>query len=185
MSKRAAILAAGIATVSVALGGCGVSVDAGGENAATHPASGIFVSNTVGGAGISVKTNPTVAYQPPSSTPPASVPAGLTAAVSHIESVVTGGCWQDAHYGNVYGAYDQLFWWQGDCGDTVGQVTVELYPSAAAASANAHHSGPSALLDRYQDGAALVDVYTNAPLSVLSDLETVKGLVTVAGYGGA
>ncbi|MGD0810723.1 MAG: hypothetical protein ABSA91_13610 [Acidimicrobiales bacterium] len=184
MTKRAAILAAGIAAVAVALGGCGVSVDAGGENAATHPASGIFVSNTVGGGNISVHTNPTVAYQPPPSTPPASVPAGLTSAVAHIESVVTGGCWQDAHYGNVYGAYDQLFWWQGGCGDTIGQVTVELYATAAAASANAHHSGPSALLDRYRDGAALVDVYTNAPLYVLADLGRVRGLVTVAGYGG-
>ena len=131
MSKRAAIVAAGVVTISLALGGCGVSVDAGGENAATHPASGIFVSNTVGGASISVKTNPTVVYQPPSSTPPASVPSGLTSAVASIESLVTGGCWQDAHYGNVYGAYDQLFWWQGDCGDTIGQVTVELYPTAA------------------------------------------------------
>jgi hypothetical protein len=185
MTKRAAILAAGIATISVALGGCGVSVDAGGENAATHPASGIFVSNTVGGGGISVKTNPTVPYQPPPSTPPASVPAGLTSAVADIESVVTGGCWQDAHYGNVYGAYDQIFWWQGACGDTIGQVTIELYPTAAAASAKAHHPGPSALLDRYQDGAALVDVFTNAPLYVLSDLGTVKGLVSVPGYGGA
>ena len=109
-------------------------MDAGGENAATHPASGIFVSNTVGGGNISVKTNPTVAYQPPPSTPPASVPAGLTTAVADIESVVTGGCWQDAHFGNVYGAYDQFFWWQGGCGDTIGQVTVELYPTAAAAA---------------------------------------------------
>jgi len=185
MTKRAAILAAGIATVTVVLGGCGDSVRAGGENAASHPASGIFVSNTVGGGNISVKSNPTVPYQPPPSTPPASIPTGLTSAVADIEPVVTGGCWQDAHLGNVYGAYDQLFWWQGDCGDTIGQVTVELYPTAAAASANAHHPGPSALLDRYRDGAALVDVYTNAPLSVLSELGTVNGLRTVPGYGGA
>ena len=110
MTKRAAILAAGIATIAVALGGCGVSVDAGGENAATHPASGIFVSNTVGGAGISVKTNPTVVYQPPSSTPPASVPAGLTSAVADIESVVTGG---DVYKRQTQGHTDR--------GDTCGQ----------------------------------------------------------------
>ncbi len=185
MSKRAAILAAGIATVSVVLGGCGDSVRAGGENAASHPASGIFVSNTDGGGNISVKSNPAVPYQPPPSTPPASIPTGLTSAVADIESVVTGGCWQDAHFGNVYGAYDQIFWWQGGCGDGIGQVTVELYPTAAAASAKAHHPGPSALLDRYRYGAALVDVYTNAPLSVLSELGTVNGLRAVPGYGGA
>jgi len=185
MTQRAAILAAGVATMALALGGCGESVRTGGENAATHPASGIFVSNTVGGGNISVHSNPTVPYQPPASTPPASVPSGLMSAVAHVESVVTGGCWQDAHFANVYGAYDQLFWWQGNCGDTIGQITVELYPTAAAASANAHHRGPSALLDRYQDGAALVDIYTNAPLYVLSELGTVKGMVTVPGYGGA
>jgi hypothetical protein len=182
MTKRAAIVAAGVVIALVA-GGCGDSVRAGGENAATHPASGIFVSNTVGGGNISVQDNPSVPYQPPSSTPPASVPAGLTSTVSQVESAVTGGCWQDAHAGNVYGAYDQFFWWQGDCGDTIGQVTVELYPTAAAASSNAHHPGPSALLARYRDGAVLVDVYTNAPLSVLSQLGSVKGLASVPGYG--
>jgi hypothetical protein len=185
MTKRPAILAAGLATIALVLGGCGDSVRAGGENAATHPASGIFVSNTVGGGDISVRNSPTLPYQPPPSTPPASVPAGLTGAVAHIESVVTGGCWQDAHSGNVYGAYDQLFWWQGSCGDTIGQMTIELYPTAGAASASAHHAGPSAVLDRYQDGAALVDVYTNAPEYVISELGAVKGLVTVPGYGGA
>lgn len=157
----------------------------GGENAAMHPDPGIFVSNTVGGGVISVRNSPSVPYQAPPSTPPASVPSGLTSAVARVESAVTGGCWSDARYGNVYGAYDQLFWWQGDCGDTVGQITVELYPTVASASASAHHPGPSALLDRYQDGAILVDVYTNAPLYVLSQLGGVKGLVTVPGYGGA
>ena len=43
----------GLAAAALALGGCGVSVAAGGHNAATHPASGIWVSPTVGGGPIS------------------------------------------------------------------------------------------------------------------------------------
>ena len=97
---------------------------------------------------------------------------------------MTGGCWDNAHSGSVYGAYDQLFWWQGDCGDTFGQVAVELYPSAAAASSQAHHPVTSAVLARYLDGPVIVDVYTSAPLSVLSQLEAVRGLQAVPGYGG-
>jgi hypothetical protein len=112
------------------------------------------------------------------------VPSGLSSALDDIQHAVTGGCWDNAHYGSVYGAYDQLFWWQGDCGDTVGQVTVELYPSVAAARGEAHHPVTSAVLARYMDGAIIVDVYTSAPLSVLSQLATVKGLQAVPGYGG-
>ena len=50
--------------------------------------------------------------------------------------------------------------------------------------ANAHHPSPTSLLDRYQDGNVLVDVYSNAPQTVLAELATVKGLVPVPGYGG-
>ena len=185
MSKRLAVLAAGFATVSLALAGCGDSVPAGGENAATHPASGIWVSPTVGGLTISeLYPTPTVPFQAPPGTPPRTLPSGLVATEDAVQSALSGGCWQDAHFGNVYGAYDQLFWWQGQCGDTIGQVTAELYPSVAAATANDHHPTSNALLERYQDGAVLVDVYANAPLSALSPLGQVKGLKAVPGYGG-
>ena len=169
-------------TAAMALGGCGVSVAAGGSNAATHPASGIWVSPTVGGGNISGGAVAAVPFEPPPSTPPAALPSGVSSTIGAIEHVVTGGCWENAHYGNVYGAYDQYFWWQGECGDTVGQVTVELYPSAKAAKGQAHHSAPSGVLARYLDGLVLVDVYTSAPLSVLSQLGTVKGLQAVQGY---
>jgi hypothetical protein len=102
--------------------------------------------------------------------------------VSRIEASVTGGCWQDAHAGNIYRAYDQLFWWQGSCGDTSGEVTVELYSSAAEAAAQAHHPSVMALQARYRDGAVLVDVYSNAPLSVGTELGGVRGLALVPGY---
>jgi hypothetical protein len=184
MSKRLAVLAAGFASVSLALAGCGDSVAAGGENASTHPASGIWVSPTVGGLTVSeLSPTPTVPYQAPSSTPPRPLPPGLVATVQATQAAVTGGCWQDAHFGNVYGAYDQLFWWQGQCGDTIGQVTVELYASVAAATANDHHPTSNALLERYQDGAVIVDVYANGPLSVLSELAGVKGMGPAPGYG--
>jgi hypothetical protein len=39
------------------------------------------------------------------------------------------------------------------------------------------------LLARYQDGAVLVDVYYNAPGSVVVVLSGLKGLVAVPGYG--
>ncbi len=81
-------------------------------------------------------------------------------------------------------AYNQNFWFQGDCGDTTAQVAVEQYATPAAATANAHHPTPTALLDRFQDGAILVDVYVNAPSYVLTELGAVKGLVPVPGYGG-
>lgn len=170
-------------TAALALEGCGVSVAAGGRNAATHPASGVWVSPTVGGGNVSGGTAGAVPFQPPPSTPPAAQPTGLSSTIGDIEHVVTGGCWDNAHYGSVYGAYDQLFWWQGDCGDTVGQVTVELYPSATAAKGEAHHPVPSGVLARYLDGPVIVDVYTSAPLSVLSQLGAVKGLQAVPGYG--
>ena len=53
MTKRAVMLAAGLATVALALAGCGDSVHAGGENAAIHPSSGIWVSPTRSAANIS------------------------------------------------------------------------------------------------------------------------------------
>ena len=92
-------------------------------------------------------------FRPPPSTPPAALPSGLSSTIDDIEHAVTGGCWQDAHYGNVYGAYDQLFWWQGDCGDTVGQVTVELYPSAKAAKGTPITPVDRGVLARYLEGA--------------------------------
>lgn len=184
MAKTSALLVVGFAAVSLALAGCGDSVAAGGENAATHPASGIFVARTVGGENISEPyPTPTVPYLPPSSTPPQPLPAGQSATVAAIEKAVTGGCWEDSHSGDLYGAYDQLFWWQGQCGDTIDQVTVELYPSVAAATKELHHASDSALLDRYQDGPVIVDVFTVAPLSVLSQLGGVKGAHPVPGYG--
>jgi hypothetical protein len=183
MRTRAVTWASAVVSAAMALSACGVSVAKGGENASTHPASGIFVSPTVGGADISAKPAPLPPYRTPSSTPPAVLPPGQTAAVPMIERAVTSGCWQDARAGNVYGAYDQHFWWQGSCGDTIGQVTIELYPSVAEASAAAHHVSSVPLLARYQDGAVLVDVYSNAPESVISSLSTLPGLVAVPGYG--
>jgi hypothetical protein len=186
MYKRAAVLVAGLATMTVVLGACGDSVRAGGENASTNPASGIWVSPTVGAENISGHLGPPVPPQQPlpSSTPPVPVPAGQKSTVANVELVVHGGCWQDGNVGNLYGAYDQQFWWQGDCADTTAQVTIEQYPSVAAATAKAHHPSAAALLDRYQDGAVLVDVYANAPAPVLTELGNVKGLVAVPGYGG-
>jgi len=183
MTKRAAALAGAVTAVTLALGGCGVSVAAGGRNAATHPALGIWVSNTVGGGPVSGEGNPPANYRAPTSTPPASLPPGLSSTVEAVRAAVSGGCWDDAHQGNVYGAYDQVFWWQGDCGDTIGQVTVEMYPSAGSARSQAHHGSANRLLARYVDGAVVVDVYVNAPLEVLSALGKVKGLTPVPGYG--
>ena len=183
MPRRTTTLVSGLAVAALALGGCGVSVSAGGRSAATHPASGIWVSPTVGGGPISGAAPAGVPFQPPPSTPPAALPAGLTSTVSDIQAAVTGGCWDNAHFGSVYGAYDQYFWWQGDCGDTFGQIAVELYPSATAATRQAHHPVTSAVLARYLDGAVIVDVYTSAPLSVISQLTRIKGLQPVAGYG--
>jgi|GEM_PF-1855666 len=178
-------LAAWTSCLALALGGCGVGVAAGGENAATHPATGIFVSPTVGAGNVSGRPQPVVAVHPPSSTPPSPLPVGLQATVAAIKSALSAGCWEDAHAGNLYGAWDQLFWWDGDCATSVGdQVTVELYPSAAKASEEAHHLSPDALQARYLSGAVLVDVYTSAAPSVLSELSSVKGLRLVAGYGG-
>jgi len=183
MRRRVTTTVFGLATAALALGGCGVSLAAGGRDAATHPASGIWVSPTVGGGSVSGGSQPSIPFQPPPSAPPAALPSGLTSTVGDIQRVVTGGCWDNAHYGSVYGAYDQLFWWQGDCGDTFGQIAVELYASAAAAQDQAHHPVTSAVLARYLDGPVIVDVYTSAPLSVLSQLGAVKGLQPVPGYG--
>ena len=186
MYKRAAVLVASLATMTVVLGVCGDSVRGGGENASTHPASGIWVSPTVGAENISGHPGPLVPppEPAPSSTPPVDVPAGQRSTVASVELVVRGGCWQNGNLGNLYGAYDQQFWWQGDCADTTAQVAIEQYPSVAAAAANAHHPSAAALLDRYQDGAVLVDVYANAPLPVMTELGSIKGLVAVPGYGG-
>jgi len=185
MTKRAVVLAAGLATVALALAGCGDSVHAGGENAAIHPSNAIWVSPTFGAENTSGHKAPPV---PPSGPFPAktptAVPAGQVATVSGIQAAVNGGCWQNSGLGNVYGAYNQHFWWLGECGDTTAQVAVELYPTAANATANAHHPSPTSLLDRYQDGNVLVDVYSNAPETVLAQLATVKGLVPVPGFGG-
>jgi hypothetical protein len=179
-------LVAGASCLALALGGCGVGVAAGGENAATHPATGIFVSPTVGAGNVSGHPQPVVAVQPPPNTPPSPLPPGLAATESAIKSAISGGCWEDAHAGNFYGAYDQLFWWEGDCATSVGdQVTVELYPSAAKAAAEAHHPSPDALQARFLSGAVLVDVYTSASPAVVSELSSVRGLKPVPGYGGA
>ena len=183
MRTRAVFIASMTAGAALALGACGASVAKGGENAATNPAAGIWVARTVGGAVVSTASRPLAAtYTPPPSTPPATPPPGEGPAVWRIEAAVRGGCWEDAHAGNIYGAYDQLFWWQGNCGDTAGQVTVELYPSAGAAVAQARHTTVVPLQARYRDGAVLVDVYSNAPLSVVTQLGAVPGLAAVPGY---
>jgi hypothetical protein len=104
--------------------------------------------------------------------------------VSRIQLAVTGGCWQNAALGNVYGAYNQHFWTVGGCGATAADLALELYPTAAAALANAHHPSPESLLDRYIDGNVLVDVYSSAPQTALAQLTSVNGLVPVPGYGG-
>ncbi len=185
MTKRAVLLAAGLATATLVLAGCGDSVHAGGENAAIHPSSAIWVSRTVGADNISGHVGPPIpAAGPLPATPPVAVPAGQIATVTTIQTDVSGGCWQNAALGNVYGAYDQHFWWLGDCGNAPAEVAVELYPTAADATANAHHPSPTSLLDRFQGGNVLVDVYSNAPEEVLSQLGAVKGLVPVPGYGG-
>ena len=194
-NKRVLLVASGLVAAGALVAGCGVSVAAGHENAATHPASGIFVSNTVGGGAVSTKSLPPVTYTPPSSTLPAVTAPGLASTVKAIEAAVSGGCWQDSHAGNNYGAYDQLFWWMGDCGDAIAGITIELYPSAAKAKAEEHHpvAGKlesqavvtSTLLARYLDGAALVDVWSAAPLSVLAQVGSVRGLQPVPGYANS
>jgi hypothetical protein len=177
-------LASGFGLLALALGGCGVGVAAGGENAATHPATGIFVSPTAGAGNVSGHPQPVVQVQVPSSTPPSPLPAGLAATEAAVKSAIRGGCWEDSHAGNFYGAYDQLFWWEGDCATSLGdQVTVELYPSAAKAAAEAHHPSPDAIQARFISGAVLVDVYSSASPAVVSELSSVKGLKPVPGYG--
>jgi hypothetical protein len=185
MAKRGVVLAAGLAAVALLLGGCGESVRQGGENAATHPASGIWVSPTDGADNISGHVGPPT---PPSGpfppAPPTAVPPGQIASVAKIQSAVSGGCWFNSALGNVYGAFDQHFWWMGDCYDSAAQVAVELYPTAADAAANAHHPSPTSSLERFLDGNVLVNVYSNAPQTVLAQLSGVKGLIPVPGYGG-
>ncbi|HTV12795.1 MAG TPA: hypothetical protein VME20_13150 [Acidimicrobiales bacterium] len=182
MRNRALPPLASAAAISLALAGCGASVAAGGQNAATHPAAGIWVSPTTGPGNISGSPTPTVSYLPPANTPPKVSPPGLRATVSAVEAALTGGCWEDSHQGNVYGAYDQLFWWQGGCGDTVAMVAVELYPTVSGAEGAESHTSPDALLSRYRSGAVLVDVYADAPEAVLPQLNGVKGLSPVPGY---
>lgn len=184
MRKRTASLSAGLGALALALAGCGQGVAKGGENAAEHPSLGIFVPTTVGAGNMSGHPLPSAPVSIPSSKAPSPLPAGLAATVSALESALTGGCWQDSHSGNVYGAYDQLFWWDTQCAGTPGdQVTVELYPSAAKAAAAEHHSSPDATEARYVDGAVLVDVYSTSSSTVLAELAAVKGLSPVAGYG--
>jgi len=180
--RNRASLSAVPAALALVLTGCGVSVAAGGQNAATHPAAGIWVSPTTGPQNISGSPTPTVSYVAPPSTPPKVLPPGLHAEVSALEAAITGGCWDDSRQGNVYGAYDQLFWWQGGCGDTVAMIAVELYPSAGAAEGAEDHTSPDALLSRYRSGAVVVDVYANAPETVLPQLNGLKGLSPVPGY---
>jgi hypothetical protein len=183
--KRGIVLVAGLATVALLLAGCGESVHKGGENAATHPSNAIWVSPTVGADNISGHPGlptPPAERIPPS--PPSAAPAGQVATVTKIQSALSSGCWQNAALGNVYGAYDQHFWWMGECSDIAAQVAVELYPTAAAALANAHHPSPTSLLERYVEGNVLVDVYSNAPQRALAQLSAVKGLAPVPGYGG-
>ncbi len=183
-NRRGALWATVAVCGALGLGGCGVSVAAGGTNAATHPASGIWAPSTVGAGDVSAHTSPTLAFRPLPNTPPPVLPSGLGQTVAAVRSAVSGGCWEDSHQGNVYGAYDQLFWWQGDCGDTVVQVTMELYPSVGAASSDAHHASVDNLAARYRDGAVTVDVYANAPQDVLAELGSVKGLSQLGGYSG-
>jgi len=183
MSKHAGPLVAVSAAACIALAGCGVSVAAGGENAATHPASGIWVATTVGSETVSQRSpTPALPYQAPSHASPKVMPAGLAVTAAGAQAAVTGGCWEDSRQGNVCGAYDQLFWWQGGCGATVAQIDVELYPSATAAARAAGHESTVPLLARYSDGAVIVDVYANAPEPVLSELASVKGLIALPGY---
>ena len=177
-------MGAGLAGLALLLAGCGQGVAQGGANAAEHPALGIFVPTTVGAGNISGHSLPRVSVSIPSNTPPTPLPAGMTTTVSSVQSALTGGCWQDSHAGNVYGAYNQLFWWYVQCAGTPGaQVTVELYPSAAKAAAAAHHPSPDATQARYLDGAVLIDVYASASSTVLAQLAGVKGLSPVQGYG--
>ena len=186
MTKRAVMLAAGLATVALALAGCGDSVHAGGENAAIHPSSAIWVSP----ARSARKTSPATSVPPipPSepfpATPPTAVPAGPGRHGDPIQTVVNGGCWQNAGLGNVYGAYDQHFWWMGDCGDTTAQVAVELYPTAADCHRQRSSSEPDVparpLPGRQRAGRRVLE----RPPNVLSQLATVKGLAPVPGYGG-
>ncbi len=181
--QRALLAVSALASAAFLVAGCGVSVAGGGENAASHPASGIFTSNTVGGgADVSGEPAPPVTYTLPNNKPPAVLPSGQTATAKAVEAAVKGGCWEDSHAGDLYGAYDQLFWWQGACGDTVAQVTVELYPSAAKSRAQDRHPVSQPLLARFLDGAVLIDVWANAPLSAVTSLSSVKGLQALPGY---
>jgi hypothetical protein len=184
--KRAAFLTAAAALV---LCGCGQSVATGGENAATHPASGYSVSQTIGGAGFA---GPTV----PTTTPPSTAPetSAERTAISRIEQTVTNGCWQDAHQGNVWGATDQVFWYPYSCGSTIAQIAIEVYPSAAKAAAEAGHGVSTAtspptfyqgganlvqLAMRYQDGSLLVDVYSTAPEAAQAQVASLSVLKAV------
>ena len=187
VNRRAAASTVGLASLAVlvlALGGCGDGVAAGGENAAEHPSTGIYVSPTVGAGNTSGHPIPPATVQVPSSTPPSPTPAGLVATASAVQSALASGCWENAHAGDIYGAWDQLFWWQGQCATSTGdQVTVELFPTVAAASAAAHHATADALQARYLSGAVLVNVFATASPAVLSNLSAVKSLRPVPGYG--
>lgn len=184
MNRRTASMTVGLAGLAFVLAGCGQGVARGGENAAEHPALGIFVPTTVGAGNISGHPQKPVPVSIPSNRAPARLPAGQAATVAAVQSALPGGCWQNAHAGSVYGAYNQLFWWEGECAGTVGdQVTVELFPSEAKAAAAAHHPSPGATAARFLGGGVLVSVFTSAPPSVLSQLAALKSLKPVPGYG--
>lgn len=184
MDRRAAGLVAGAICLAVGLAGCGQGVSAGAKNAAENPATGIYVASTTGAGNTSGHPVPPSPLKIPSNRRPAHLPPGLVKTTLALESAVTGGCWENARAGDVYGAWDQLFWWVGECAASIGdQMTVELYPSAAAAMRAAHHASPDALQARYLSGAVLVDVFTSASPAVTSALSTVKGLSPVPGYG--
>jgi hypothetical protein len=178
-------MVAGSAALALMLAGCGQGVARGGENAAEHPALGIFVPTTVGAGNISGHPSKPLPVSIPSNRAPAHPPAGQAATVAAVEAALTGGCWQNAHAGSVYGAYDQYFWWEGECAGTIGdQVTVEVFPSEAQAAAAAHHPSPAATAARFLGHGVLVSVFTSAPSSVVSQLTTLKSQKAVSGYGG-
>jgi hypothetical protein len=140
----------------------------------------------VGGNPISGQPSPRVPLTLPPSQAPSSAPGGSGRVLGAVrQALAKGGCWEDAHLGNYYGAYDQWFWWMGQCNDTVTMASVELYSSASAAARAAHHASDTAILARYRAGAVLVDVYGNAPGSVVAALSHVHGLKPVPGYGFA
>lgn len=185
MTKSAFLTAVALISAALALTGCEVSTAGGNRNAATNPASGIFVSNTVGGGDVSQRFSPMVSFRAPSNKAPSPLPAGQTAAVKSVESQLTGGCWENSHVADLYGAYDQIFWWPGTCDDSVASVTIELYASAAKARASEQHPASSTLLARYIEGSVLVDVWGSSETAAVTTFNGLKGLQLVPGLGDA